>query len=84
MCIMCISITDGSGLFFFFKNAAPPEFHPLPLPDPLPFWRVSRCLFFPGPALGAGTAAAICVLLLFLVVMNAIAVFLRKRFERRW
>jgi len=30
------------------------------------------------------TAAAIVVLLIFLVVMNAIAVFLRKRFERRW
>ncbi len=30
------------------------------------------------------TAAAICVLLLFLVAMNALAVFLRKRFERRW
>ncbi len=30
------------------------------------------------------TSAAIMVLLFFLVVMNAIAVFLRKRFERRW
>jgi phosphate transport system permease protein len=30
------------------------------------------------------TAAAIIVLLGFLVVMNALAVFLRKRFERRW
>ncbi|MEM9211351.1 MAG: phosphate ABC transporter permease PstA [Pseudomonadota bacterium] len=30
------------------------------------------------------TAAAICVLLIFLVIMNALAVFLRKRFERRW
>jgi len=30
------------------------------------------------------TAAAICVLLLFLIAMNALAVFLRKRFERRW
>ncbi|WP_120498382.1 phosphate ABC transporter permease PstA [Kiloniella sp. EL199] len=30
------------------------------------------------------TSAAIMVLLTFLVVMNAIAVILRKRFERRW
>ncbi len=30
------------------------------------------------------TAAAIAVLLAFLVVMNAIAIILRKRFERRW
>jgi phosphate transport system permease protein len=32
----------------------------------------------------ARTAAAILVLLGFLVCMNALAVFLRKRFERRW
>ncbi len=30
------------------------------------------------------TAAAICVLLAFLVLMNALAVYLRKRFERKW
>jgi phosphate transport system permease protein len=30
------------------------------------------------------TAAAILVLLAFMVVMNAAAVFLRRRFERRW
>jgi phosphate transport system permease protein len=30
------------------------------------------------------TSAAILVLLGFLVVMNALAVLLRKRFERRW
>jgi len=30
------------------------------------------------------TSAAIMVLLAFLVVMNAVAVILRKRFERRW
>jgi len=30
------------------------------------------------------TAAAICVLLAFLVVMNALAVYLRRRFERKW
>ncbi|HSF96092.1 MAG TPA: phosphate ABC transporter permease PstA [Thermohalobaculum sp.] len=32
----------------------------------------------------ARTSAAICVLLAFLVVMNGFAVYLRKRFERRW
>ena len=32
----------------------------------------------------ARTSAAICVLLAFLVVMNGTAVYLRKRFERRW
>jgi phosphate transport system permease protein len=30
------------------------------------------------------TSAAIMVLLAFLLVMNAAAVFLRSRFERRW
>jgi len=30
------------------------------------------------------TAAAIMVLLAFLVAMNAVAIFLRKKFERRW
>ncbi|WP_232830530.1 phosphate ABC transporter permease PstA [Oceanicella sp. SM1341] len=39
---------------------------------------------FPERAFEAKTAAAICVLLIFLVIMNALAVFLRKRFERRW
>ncbi len=32
----------------------------------------------------ARTSAAICVLLAFLVAMNAVAIFLRKRFERQW
>ncbi|MEM8652431.1 MAG: phosphate ABC transporter permease PstA [Pseudomonadota bacterium] len=39
---------------------------------------------FPEPGFQQKTAAAIMVLLGFLVVMNALAVFLRKRFERRW
>ncbi|MEL6754673.1 MAG: ABC transporter permease subunit, partial [Pseudomonadota bacterium] len=30
------------------------------------------------------TAAAIVVLLTFMVLMNALAVFVRRRFERRW
>jgi len=30
------------------------------------------------------TSAAIIVLLVFLILMNAIAVLLRKKFERRW
>ncbi|MEO0327618.1 MAG: phosphate ABC transporter permease PstA, partial [Pseudomonadota bacterium] len=39
---------------------------------------------FPEPGFQQKTAAAIMVLLAFLVVMNAVAVLLRKRFERRW
>lgn len=39
---------------------------------------------FPENAFKMKTAAAIMVLLSFLVVMNALAVLLRKRFERRW
>ncbi|MEM7068742.1 MAG: phosphate ABC transporter permease PstA [Pseudomonadota bacterium] len=39
---------------------------------------------FPEPGFQQKTAAAIMVLLAFLVAMNAVAVFLRKRFERRW
>ncbi|WP_298256383.1 phosphate ABC transporter permease PstA [uncultured Litoreibacter sp.] len=46
--------------------------------------QVFRWSDFPERAFEARTSAAICVLLLFLVVMNAIAVFMRKRFERRW
>ena len=30
------------------------------------------------------TSAAILVLLVFLIAMNALAVVLRKKFERRW
>lgn len=30
------------------------------------------------------TSAAILVLLAFLIFMNAIAIYLRQRFERRW
>lgn len=39
---------------------------------------------FPEAAFQNKTAAAIVVLLLFLIFMNAAAVFLRKKFERRW
>ncbi len=38
----------------------------------------------PEPAFQYKTAAAIIVLLVFLFVMNGIAIWLRKRFERRW
>jgi phosphate transport system permease protein len=38
----------------------------------------------PEIAFQAKTAAAIMVLLVFLFVMNGIAIYLRKRFERRW
>ncbi len=46
--------------------------------------QVFRWADFPERAFEAKTAAAICVLLVFLVVMNLIAIVLRKRFERRW
>lgn len=39
---------------------------------------------FPEQAFQNKTAAAIIILLAFLICMNAIAVFLRKKFERRW
>lgn len=39
---------------------------------------------FPEPGFRQKTSAAILVLLTFLVLMNALAVVLRKRFERRW
>ncbi len=39
---------------------------------------------FPEQAFQSKTAAAIVVLLVFLILMNAAAVFLRKKFERRW
>jgi len=38
----------------------------------------------PEMAFQAKTAAAILVLLVFLFVMNALAIYTRKRFERRW
>ena len=46
--------------------------------------QVFRWADFPERAFESRTALAICVLLVFLIVMNALAVFLRKRFERRW
>ena len=38
----------------------------------------------PEPAFKTKTAAAIIVLLIFLFVMNGLAIYLRKKFERRW
>ncbi len=46
--------------------------------------QIFRWADFPERAFEARTALSICVLLLFLIAMNALAVFLRKRFERRW
>ncbi|KMW57255.1 Phosphate transport system permease protein PstA [Candidatus Rhodobacter oscarellae] len=46
--------------------------------------QVFRWSDFPERAFEAKTGAAICVLLVFLVIMNAIAIVLRRRFERRW
>lgn len=39
---------------------------------------------FPEPAFRQKTSAAIMVLLAFLILMNAVAIILRKKFERRW
>jgi phosphate transport system permease protein len=38
----------------------------------------------PEPAFQYKTAAAIMVLLVFLFVMNGIAIWVRRKFERRW
>lgn len=46
--------------------------------------QVYRWSDFPERAFAAKTGAAIAVLLGFLVIMNAIAIILRRRFERRW
>lgn len=46
--------------------------------------QIYRWSDFPERAFEARTSAAILVLLVFLVLMNGMAVFLRKRFERRW
>ncbi|MEL6476031.1 MAG: phosphate ABC transporter permease PstA [Pseudomonadota bacterium] len=49
------------------------------LPSLIYLWNNNSERLFDGK-----TAAAIVVLLLFLIAMNALAVLLRKRFERRW
>jgi phosphate transport system permease protein len=46
--------------------------------------QIYRWSDFPEQAFEARTALAIVVLLLFLIAMNAVAVILRNRFERRW
>ncbi len=46
--------------------------------------QIFRWADFPERAFEMRTAAAIVVLLLFLVTMNALAIFLRKKFERKW
>lgn len=46
--------------------------------------QIYRWSDFPERAFEARTAAAICVLLAFLVIMNLLAILLRRRFERRW
>ncbi len=46
--------------------------------------QVFRWSDFPERAFEAKTGAAIVVLMLFLVVMNLLAIVLRRRFERRW
>ncbi|MEM0923110.1 MAG: phosphate ABC transporter permease PstA [Pseudomonadota bacterium] len=49
------------------------------LPSLIYLWNNNSERLFDGK-----TAAAIVVLLIFLIAMNALAVLLRKRFERRW
>lgn len=49
------------------------------MPVQIYFWADSA-----EPLYQAKTAAGILVLLLFLAVMNGLAIYLRKRFERRW
>ncbi|MGI9388878.1 MAG: phosphate ABC transporter permease PstA [Boseongicola sp.] len=46
--------------------------------------QVFRWSDFPERAFEAKTGAAICVLMVFLILMNAVAIVLRRRFERRW
>lgn len=57
----------------FFSEAA------TVLPVQIFLWSV-----LPEAGFRAKTAAAIVVLLLFLIVMNSVAIYLRKKFERRW
>ena len=54
--------------------------------DPATVLPVQIYLWSDMPELGfvERTSAAILVLLAFLIVMNGIAIFLRKKFERRW
>ncbi len=59
---------------------------PLTFSDPATVMPVQIYMWadFPEPAFQQKTAAAILILLAFLIVMNALAVLLRRRFERRW
>ncbi len=59
---------------------------PSGITDPATVLPVQIYLWADSPERGfvAKTSAAIMVLLGFLILMNAIAVFLRRRFERRW
>jgi len=72
------------GMVAFVENypSAPPEGFTDPataLPVQVYSW-ASRA----DPAFVERSAGAIIVLLLFLLVMNAVAILLRRRFERRW
>lgn len=72
------------GMVAFVENypSAPPEGFTDPataLPVQVYAW-ASRA----DPAFVERSAGAIIVLLLFLLVMNAVAILLRRRFERRW
>jgi phosphate transport system permease protein len=56
------------------------------LADPATVLPVQIFLWSDLPELGfkAKTAAAILVLLVFLIIMNGLAIWVRRRFERRW
>ncbi|MGR9109129.1 MAG: ABC transporter permease subunit, partial [Gammaproteobacteria bacterium] len=59
---------------------------PRGLTDPATVLPVQIYLWADSPERGfvEKTSAAILILLLFLIVMNAVAVVLRKRYEKRW
>ncbi|MGB2749528.1 MAG: phosphate ABC transporter, permease protein PstA, partial [Thiofilum sp.] len=59
---------------------------PASITDPAAALPVQIYLWSDSPerAFTAKTSAAILILLGFLVIMNLLAVLLRKRFERRW
>lgn len=68
------------GMNAFITSAPPDMFSPATaLPTQIYIWADS-----PERGFTSRTSAAIIVLLGFLVCMNAIAIYMRKRFERKW
>src|SRR3954463_2868900 len=58
-----VSHPERGLFFFFFKDPAPPEIYPLPLPDPLPILRVWPDLSLPA-SIALGTAETFAGVLL--------------------